>query len=177
MVSREELHARPVATRMREPRVTRHERHIERLGEGQECRVVHRHGVAQRPHPVRQGRMRIADDREVGEVVTGLLGPMGLQDPCADHATQGMEELDIDEMGSVQVAIAPEPLGQPRQQGSSSQDTDDGRGVDDDHARSRPTRMASMMTSMSAPAVRELARKITSATGGRSARRVRSVSR
>lgn len=57
--------------------------------------------------------MRIADDAEISEVLSGRLAAVEAQFLAVDQAAQRMDELDVDQMRGVQVAVGAESLCKP----------------------------------------------------------------
>lgn len=89
-------------------------RHIEDFGQCHEGRVVRSQVRAQLPDPTRQRHVRVAANRKPCEVAQRLLDlVVGERSPSA-QPPQCVEELDVDQMWCVQVAVAREPCYQIR---------------------------------------------------------------
>ena len=89
--------------------------------------------VAQGPHPVGQERRLVPCDGEVRVEAAGLLSVVKGQGPAQDHAAQGGEDLDVQQVRRRQV---PRHGVQERRIGLAADQRLDHRGsVDDDHLR------------------------------------------
>ncbi len=83
----------------RNPDITSDKWHSECLAQGDEHRVVRGEVVPQGPDPVSEREMGVAADGQVGEVDPGICSTIGAQLPHRDQAPQGMQELNIDQVG------------------------------------------------------------------------------
>ncbi len=150
---------------------------MESLRECDKGRVVGRHVVPKLPHPVRQGDVRVAEDGQIGEVHSCIRRTIVAECSSQHQPVESVLELHVEKVRRMEVTVAENTVDETWDSGLSRQDADDGRRINHDHGRSRPERTASTMSSMSAPPERDSARRITSATGGRSASRVMSASK
>jgi hypothetical protein len=116
-----------------EARVARDQRGIKHFGEGEEGGVVGGEVVAELPDAVAEGVVWVAREREVGEVGSSVGGALLVQLAPGGHAAQGVEDLDVDQMGCVQVAVTREAFDQPGRRLAGDQRRQRGRGIDDEH--------------------------------------------
>jgi hypothetical protein len=107
--------------------------HAERLAQGHEGGVVGGEVVTELPHPVCQHGVLVPDDGQVGEVGASVGRPVIAQLSGADEPTECMEELDVEQMGGMQVAVDAQPVHQLPIPRSADQDANDRRCVDDEH--------------------------------------------
>src|SRR5438093_8780084 len=163
--------------RRRESTIAGHERNAEDLRERDEGRVVRGEVVPQLPHPIGKWLMRISDDREIVEVRPDVRGPVFGHMASSHEPPEGMDDLHVDQMRGVEIAILRQSPAKSRRARATREGGQDGRGVDDDHVRSRPERTDATILVVDVPPDLAEARARTSATGGRSATRVTSARR
>lgn len=65
--------------------VTSDQRDCERLTQRHKGSVIRGEVMAQVPHPICKRLMRIADDREICEIGSAILGPIVAETPSADE--------------------------------------------------------------------------------------------
>lgn len=91
--------------RSRQTAVSGYEGGFERLAEGDENRVVRGDVRSQFPDPFGEWQVRISDDVQIREVGPSILGSIGGEIPAPNEPPENVEKLNIDEMGSVEVAV------------------------------------------------------------------------
>ena len=77
--------------------------------------------------------MRVADDGQSGEVRPCVCGAFVTDRSGDDEASQRMLELHIEQVRSMQVAVADQTVDELWNLGLARQDADDGRRIDHDH--------------------------------------------
>jgi hypothetical protein len=89
--------------------------------------------MSQPPNPISQDGVTVTDDRQVGEVDASIRRAVIAQLPNADEPTERMKELNVKEMGCVQVTVGAQPVDQATILREADKDADDRRSVNDQH--------------------------------------------
>src|SRR4051794_26252013 len=121
--------------------------------------------------------MRIPNDGEIREIAFDVDSSVFGHVSSPHQSPERVDHLHVDQMRGVKVAIPRQSVAKAHWSRTSGQGGQDGRGVDDDHVRSRPERTEATILEADVPPDRSEARARTSATGGRSATRVTSARR
>jgi len=172
-----EFHLDEPPGRPSETSVAGDEGNPERLRERDERGVRGRQRPSQLPDPRCQRVVGVPDEREVGEVAPGVIGPVEAKGAGSHEPSERVEELDVEQMGRVEVTVPCDPCVEVGVHRTREQGGEDRGGVDDDHRPSRASRTALTISRSGASPARASARARTSATGGRSATRGRAARR
>lgn len=121
-----------------QPLIASDEGYLELLSQRDEGGIVRREIRPEFPDAVGQELMGIALDREILEVGSRGSCPSIRDDTPSHQPSQGMEELDVYEMRSLEVTVVAQASIDLGGEGSGDQGSDHRRGIDDDHASGGP---------------------------------------
>ena len=117
------------------------ERSIERFCKRDIGRVIGSQRLAQLPHSAKQPAMRVPFDEQLVEVVEHLPGALRIHDFESNEPTQGLGDLDVEQMGSVKaLAGIKRPCADAFSARGPEQQLEQRRSVDDDQRLSRSDR-------------------------------------
>jgi len=124
----------PVTSAGGEPRVDGDERSAECLAQRDERRVVGGDVLPQRPDPVEQAEVRIAHDGQIPIVLPRRLGSAQIELASVHESPQGARELEVDQMGGVQLRLCLEPLDQWSVRRVADERRHGGGAIEDEHS-------------------------------------------
>lgn len=133
LVDRKQFDPSPVPRRSCQPGIAGNQGNPQRLRETHKSRIVGRHVMAKFPDASYQRMVGIPHYRKTLEVLQRVGGPLFSQAAPGDQPPQRMQELHIDQVGSVKLKVFDQTIDEPWGRRAGDQSSQDGGGVDHQH--------------------------------------------